>query len=202
MSEIVTNKGPPTLETIKAYWEAAAKPGERTVAKKMVADGWTVSPRTVGRAHKYDFKPKPPEVKPPSAETEAAMREEAIERAVTEMVGDVKDRLSKVLALSPDEIIERTRKLHLAAGYLLAEDLAMHTRMMMLTPEKGAKLYQALGSAVAPPPIKAPPQKEPEQIRDGSGARVIEGRALEPPPVSAVAQSIDDFLRKEGMKAA
>jgi hypothetical protein len=209
--------GRPSAAEIKAAYLAVGDTASgRTVAAALVEQGYEVSARTVARCAAVHYRPfrweanlDPGKVKKVASKKVAAVAKvkdaaikqappEQVAAAVVEAIGDMSpkdgDRLKSILGQDEATIRDNMRKLHLAAGCLLAEDLATHTKLMMMAPEKAAKLYEALGASITPPEIPVAPPC------DGSDARLVEGRELEE-VISPSALAIREFRRKQGMAA-
>lgn len=208
------SRGTPTSLDIQAAWEAAEKPSQRSVEKIMRAQGWSVSASSIIRCVNSGFAPRShihsgrtneqrtvktspeinavrqvqsiaPENAPP------AVLAEALVEAIRNLPSGEQNRVKELLEMSDQAIIDSTRKLYLVGGHLLAEDLAKHTKLAMLAPEKFAKLWQALGSSM---PLAAPPP--------ATDAKVIDHSAADARPLSPSAQAIRDFRAKRGSAAA
>lgn len=210
------SRGAPSPGQIKVYWDATSTPSRRGIAETMRHDGWRVSDSMVIRAVKTGFAVKErlkgagktnaerkietsPEINivravqsmsdenaPPTAIAEALVQ------VIQNLPDGEKDRVKSILEMDEADIILNTRKLVRVAGYLLAEDLAKHTKLMMLAPDKAAKLWNALGNSLQPattPPV--PPA-------GGDGAIVVEHVAK---PVSPMAQAISNFRAKRSAAA-
>lgn len=206
MSFAPKSKGVPTAEQIAAYWMAAPKPSQRKVEQAMREDGWDVSASTIIRCVNSGFKPRARPKEHASPETNAILQvksilpddappslvAEAMVEAIRNLPTGEGNRVKDLLQMEEKDLVASTRRLFLIAGHLLAEDLATHTKLMMLAPDKAAKLWQALGSSMAlvmPPPIPAP----------GEGAKVVEN---DPTVLSPSAQALRDFRIKNRSAAA
>lgn len=208
--------GVPTERDIEAAWNAAAKPSQRTVEAAMREAGWDVSGSTIMRVKASGFKPRSvrpgrgrrskarvsqeetaiKQVKamaPPGAPVEAVA--DALLEALKNLPPGAKDRVKELVGMDDQELENHTNKLVKVARYLLAEDLAQHTKLMMLAPDKAAKLYQALGTGLVP--VVSPPMPG-----DGAAAKVVEHDPNEPKRLSPSAQAIADFRAKRGSVAA
>lgn len=201
------SKGTPSAAQIAAYWTAAVKPSQRSIEEAMRADGWDVSASTIIRCVNSGFKPRKKERNNVSPEANVLLQiksmipddappglvAEAMVEAIRNLpAGCEKDRVKALLDMDEQDLVDSTRRLFLVAGHLLAEDLAQHTKMMMLAPDKAAKLWQALGSSMAlvmQPPVPAP----------GDGAKVVEN---DPTVLSPSAQALRDFRIKNRSAAA
>ena len=208
--------GRPSPAVIKEYWDAAEKPSTHAIGAKMRADRWEISDSTVLRSVNRGFKPvnspgttrlsmplkTSPEINavnqvkavapadaPPSAVADALLE------AIRNLPPGAKDRVKELVGMDDQELETQTNKLVKVARYLLAEDLAQHTKLMMLAPDKAAKLYQALGTGLAP--VIAPPNPDA-----GDGAKLVEHNPNEPRRLSPSAQAIADFRAKRGSVAA
>lgn len=212
MSIEPNSQGAPSAETIQRYWDAEEKPSIRKIETVMRADGWDTSLSTIQRCVKRGFKPargkstKPkktsPEINavnqvksiaPPDAPAEAVA--DALLEAIKNLPPGAKDRVKELVNMDDQALETQTNKLVKVARYLLAEDLAQHTKMMMLAPDKAAKLYQALGTGLVP--VVAPPMPGA-----GDDAKVVEHNPNEPRRLSPSAQAIADFRAKRGSVAA
>jgi hypothetical protein len=213
--------GSPTAQDIEAAWKAHPNPSQRTVAVAMREAGWDISPSTVMRVKNRGFAPRPiqgsgrkskihtareaaqmasPEatiakqveaMAPPDAPRDAVA--EALVDAIKNLPAGARDRVKELLDLDDQEIENRANKLVKVARLLLAEDLAQHTKMMMLVPDKAAKLYAALGTGLVMPLPRDLPETEPQ---------VIEHNPNEPRRLSPSAQAIADFRAQRGSVAA
>jgi hypothetical protein len=197
--------GKASADVVREAWVAAGpKASGRKVADALVEQGYEISPSSVARCVRAGFRKFSWETNfsPMGVVKEAAIKPappDKVAAAVIEAMGEISEkdagRLKEILGKDEATIRENMRKLHLAAGCLLAEDLATHTKLMMLAPEKAAKLYQALGEGIEPPTIPVAPPS------DGSGARVIDGREIEQETISPSAIAIREFRRKQGLAA-
>jgi hypothetical protein len=215
--------GRPTERDIEAAWNAAEKPTQRSLEASMRAAGWDISASTIMRVKNSGFKPRltqnqgrksearvaretaettSPEaiaikqvkaVAPPDAP--AAAVADALLEAIRNLPPGAKDRVQALVSMDDQELENQTSKLVKVARYLLAEDLAQHTKLMMLAPDKAAKLYSALGTGLVP--MVAPPMPDA-----GDGAKVVEHDVNEPRRLSPSAQAIADFRAKRGSVAA
>ena len=204
------SRGKPRSTVIKEYWDAAEKPSAGSIAAKMQADGWEISKSTVLRSVNSGFKPvvqsKPaktsaeinainqvkavaPADAPPSAVADALLE------AIRNLPPGAKDRVKELVGMDDQDLETQTNKLVMVSRYLLAEDLAQHTKLMMLAPDKAAKLYQALGTGLVP--VIAPPNPDA-----GDGAKLVEHNPNEPRRLSPSAQAIADFRARRGSVAA
>lgn len=200
--------GRPTERDIEAAWKAVEKPSIRTVGAAMRAAGWDISISTIQRVAKKGFRPgsrdgrgkkgnksgvrKAREAANP---TEGLSPDDTLLQAFQSLPPGAKDRVKELLDLDDQEIENRASKLVKVARLLLAEDLAQHTKLMMLAPDKAAKLYQALGTGLVP--IVQPPMPGA-----GADAKVIDHNPNEPRQLSASAQAIADFRARRGSVAA
>lgn len=191
--------GRPTERDIEAAWKAAEKPSIRTVGASMRAAGWDISVATIQRVVKKGFRPGSRSARGRKSKVaqDAASVGEANEllQAFQNLPPGAKDRVKELIGMDDQELESQTNKLVKVARYLLAEDLAQHTKLMMLAPDKAAKLYQALGTGLVP--VIAPP--EPGA---GADAKVVEHNPNEPRRLSPSAQAIADFRAKRGSVAA
>lgn len=199
--------GVPTERDIELAWKATEKPSQRTVEKAMRAAGWEVSGSTIMRVKASGFKPRSvtpgrgrrskakisqeetaikqvKAVAPPDAPAGAVA--DALLEAIRNLPPGAKDRVKELLEMDEQQLENATNKLVKVARHLLAEDLAQHTKLMMLAPDKAAKLYQALGSGLAP--VMQPPNPG-----DGTDAKIVEHNPNEPRRLSPSAQAIADF---------
>lgn len=215
MSIEPNSRGKPSSTVIKEYWDAAEKPSQRSIEAKMRADGWKISHNTIMRCVKGGFGPARnrgrPAIKPGkgSPATDAINQvhamapadapPEAVADALLEAIRNLppgaKDRVKELVGMDEQELENQTNRLVKVARYLLAEDLAQHTKLMMLAPDKAAKLYQALGSGLVP--VVQPPMPGA-----GDGAKVVEHDPNEPKRLSSSAQAIADFRARRGSVAA
>lgn len=212
------SRGEPSAETIKAYWDAAKKPSQRTMERAMRADGWKISGSSIMRCMKEGFAPragfladgkKSTKAVQTSPETNAIRQVQAIApddappgviaaalvEAIQNLPDGEKDRIKALIDMDEQVLASNTMRLVKVASYLLAEDLAKHTKMMMLVPDKAAKLLIALGAglgAVVPPIVAS----------TGEDARVIEHNPNEPQQLSASAQALREFRMRRASAAA
>lgn len=214
MSIEPNSRGKPPVEVIKQYWDAAEKPSQRSVAAQMKADGWEIGHCTVMRAVNRGFAPnrgpgrtasKPKKTSPEinavnqvnaiagNAPPEAVA--DALLEAIKNLPEGAKDRVKQLVEMDDQELEKQTNKLVKVARYLLAEDLAQHTKMMMLAPDKAAKLYQALGTGLVPVTVPTIPAA-------GDDAKVVEHNPNEPRRLSPSAQAIANFRATRGSVAA
>jgi hypothetical protein len=209
------SRGTPSSKVTQEYWDAADKPTAATIAAKMRADGWQISKATVIRRVNSGFAPvraqgrpsKPMKTSPEinainqvKAIAGADAAPDAVAGALLEAIRNLppgeKDRVKELLGVDDQEIESRTSKLVKIGRLLLAEEFAQHTKMMMLMPDKAAKLYVALGTNLAP--IIPPPNPD-----GGDGAKiVVEHNPNEPKRLSPSAQAIADFRARRGSAAA
>lgn len=219
MSEIAPNsRGKPTERDIKEYHDRMKPAGEILVARQMQKDGWQVSPRTVGRCVLRGFAPTGKTTARPAGVPGAPPRETSPEinainqvksvapddappdlvaaamvEALARLPDGARDRVKALLEMDDQDLENQTAKLVKVARYLLAEDLAQHTKMMMLIPDKCAKLYSVLGSSIAP--VIQPPMVN-------AGPAVIDHNPNEPRRLSQSAQAIADFRAQRSRSAA
>lgn len=216
MSEPVApnSRGKPTPADIQRYWEGTIKPSQRSIEQKMRTDGYEVSASTIIRAVRGGFGPnrgqdkKPPTPRQTSPEINAVNQVNALAgaapagaevanallQAIQNLPDGAKERVKSLLEMDEQDLENQTNKLVKVARYLLAEDLAQHTKLMMLAPDKAARLYQALGSGLVSTPLPPTPPSD--------GAKVIDHNANEPRRLSPSAQAIADFRQKRGSAAA
>lgn len=120
---------------------------------------------------------------------------DALVQAIRNLPEGAKDRVKALLDMDEQEMDTKKLKLLKVAGYLLAEDLAQHTKLMMLAPDKAAKLYQALGTSFVP-------VVQPAMPSAGEDAKIVNHDPNEPRRLSPSAQVIADFRAKRGSVAA
>lgn len=202
------SRGIPTAADIEAAWKDCEKPSQRAVEEIMRLDGWDISASSIIRCVNRGFKPrarastKPVKTSPEidavrqvtstaPADAPAEIVAAALVEAIKNLPDGAKDRVKELIGMDDHTIEAQANKLVRVARYLLAEDLAQHTKLMMLAPDKAAKLYAALGTTAMP--VTTPPSPE--------GVKVIDHNANEPRRLSASAQAIADFRQKRGVAA-
>lgn len=209
------SKGEPSSEVIKAYYDAANE-GDRSskkLAAVMIADNWHTSASTVQRVIKNGFAPrrakssKPLQTSPElnvirqvsSVAPEGAspqMVAAACLEAIQNMPDGEKDRIKMLVDMDDQELEANTLKLVKVGRYLLAEDLAKHTKMMMLQPDKAAKLFATISTNI----VAAPPMVPSASA--GADAKLIEHNPNEPMPLTPAQEAIRNFRMKSRSAAA
>ena len=216
------SRGKPTERDIEAAWKASPEPTQRNVEAEMRAEGWDISASTIMRVKNRGFAPRLTkgqgrkskieikrdaeqmaspqakaikQVKAVAGDAPADAVADALLEALNNLPPGAKDRVKELVGMDDQELETQTNKLVMVSRYLLAEDLAQHTKLMMLAPDKAAKLYQALGTGLVP--VIAPLNPD-----HGDGAKIVEHNPNEPKRLSPSAQAIADFRAKRGSVAA
>jgi hypothetical protein len=207
-------KGEPSSEVIKTFFDGADEDGR--ASKKLEAvmreDGWDVSASTIQRVIKNGFAPrkgKSPKTlqSTPASDAIRQVKSAAPESASPQMLAAAcleaiqnlpdgeKDRLKALVDMEDNQLEAQTLKLVKVGRYLLAEELAKHTKMMMLQPDKAAKLFATISTNIvaAAPPIAADA---------GAGAKLIEHNPNEPMPATPGQLAIRNFQMRMRSTAA
>lgn len=210
------SKGIPAAETVKAFWEASAKPSSKSIEAAMRAQGYETSASTILRLVRSGFIPRPGKPKSTKAakstpEINAIKQVQAVSpgdappdmvaAAMVEHLRDLpeadKDRLKELVNMTDADLEKNGGKLVKVARYLLAEGIAKRPNLMLLMPDKTAKLLVVLDASAPVAPV-APIVP----VNAGDNAKVIEHNPQEPAPLSPSAQAIRDFRAKRASAAA
>jgi len=179
----------PTAAQVKSFWDVAKDPSTRTVAKAMMAQGFSINYRTVARYKDADWE----ELAPPGRlnkhgkSVKANKKIEKIAKALSPQVAAeilaaavspeyAQVRVARMIDLYTRSLSENTATLQntgVIAAILVAEDVVASLGHLMITePGDVARLLSAITEATQVKHVGGP-----GQVPEAGDARVIEAVA-------------------------